>query len=77
MFFFKLQQGLSPIEMWCKHWNLRINEDKIHSIYFSHRLRPPEAHLTLNEWNVKYLCVIFNKRSTLRLHIKMTEAKAF
>jgi hypothetical protein len=47
------------------------------------RLRPPEAHLTLNGWNipfvnhVKYLGVIFIKRITWRLHIEMTEAKAF
>jgi hypothetical protein len=26
---------------------------------------------------VKYLCVIFNKRIVWRLHIEMTEAKAF
>jgi hypothetical protein len=44
---------------------------------------PSEAHLTLNGWNipfvnhVKYLGVIFNKRITWRLHIEITEAKAF
>jgi hypothetical protein len=56
------------------------------------RLRPstilmdfghPEAHLTLNEWNipfvnhVKYLGVTFDKRITCRLHLDVTEAKAF
>jgi hypothetical protein len=46
-------------------------------------LRPPEAHLTLNGWNipffnhVKYVGVIFDKRITWRLHIERTEAKAF
>jgi hypothetical protein len=45
--------------------------------------RLPEAHLTLNGWNipfvnhVKYLDVTFDKRITWRLHIEMTEAKAF
>jgi hypothetical protein len=44
---------------------------------------PPGAHLTLNGWNipfinhVKYLGVVFDKRVTWRLHIGMTEAKAF
>jgi hypothetical protein len=52
-------------------------------IYVSHRLRPPVAHFTLNGQNipfvnhVKYLSVIFDKRITWRLHIGMTEAKAF
>jgi hypothetical protein len=53
------------------------------TIYFSHRLRPLEVHLTLNGGNIpfvnhiKYLSVIFDKRITWRLHIKMIEAKAF
>jgi hypothetical protein len=44
---------------------------------------PPEAILTLNGRNipfinhVKLLGVIFDKRITWRLHIEMTEAKAF
>jgi hypothetical protein len=48
---------------------------KIKVIYFSHGLRLPEAHLTLNGQNipfvshVKYLGVIFDKRITWRLHI--------
>jgi hypothetical protein len=52
-------------------------------IYISHRLRPPDAHLTLNGQNipfvnhVKYLGVFFDKRFTWRLHIKMIETKAF
>jgi hypothetical protein len=59
----KLQRDLSAIE----HWNIKINEDKTQAIYFSHKLRPPEAHLTLNGRNipfvnnVKYLGVIFDK----------------
>jgi hypothetical protein len=43
----------------------------------------PEAHLTLNGWNIpfinhaEYLGVIFCKRITWRLHMEMIEAKAF
>jgi hypothetical protein len=39
-------------------------------------IRSPEAHLTLNGWNIpsvndaKYLDIIFDKRVTWRLHIK-------
>jgi hypothetical protein len=64
-------------------WNIKINEEKTQAIYFSHRFRPPEAHLTVNGRNipfvkhVKYLGVIFDKRIILRLHIEMIEAKAF
>jgi hypothetical protein len=56
---------------------------KTQAFYFSHRLRPPEAYLTLNRRNipfvnhVKYLGVLFDKRITWRLHIEMIEAKAF
>jgi hypothetical protein len=59
------------------------NEDTTQAIYFSYRLRPPEAHLTLNGQNipfvshVKYLGVIFDKWITCRLHKEMTEAQAF
>jgi hypothetical protein len=66
-------------------WALENNEDedKTQAIYFSHRLRPPKYHLTLNGWNipfvnhVKYLGLIFYKRITWRLHIEMTDAKDF
>jgi hypothetical protein len=60
---------------------IKINEDKTQAIYFSHRLRPLEAHLTLNGRNIpfvnhaKYLGVIFDKRSTWRLHVEMIEIK--
>jgi hypothetical protein len=51
--------------------------------YFSHRLRPPEARLTMNGPNipfvdhVKYFGVIFDKRIIWRLNIEMAEAKVF
>jgi hypothetical protein len=63
--------------------DIKIIEGKTQAIYFSHRLRPPEAHLTLNGRNtsfvnhVKYLGVIFDKRITWRLHVEMIEVKAF
>jgi hypothetical protein len=69
--------------MWCEHWNIKINEDTTEAIYFSHRSRPLEPHLTLNRWKVpfmkhiKYLSVIFDKRITWRLHIGMIESKTF
>jgi hypothetical protein len=31
----KLQRGLSSVETWCEHWNIKINEDKTQGIYFS------------------------------------------
>jgi hypothetical protein len=85
----KLQRGLNAIEKWCEGWNIKINEekkineDKTQAIYFSHRLRPPEAHIILNGRNipfvnhVKYLSVIFDKMITWRLHIEMIETKTF
>jgi hypothetical protein len=51
-------------EMWCERWSIKINENTTQAIYFSHRLRFPEAHRTLNERNIpfvnhaKYLGVI-------------------
>jgi hypothetical protein len=62
---------------------MEINEGKTRAIYFSHRNRPPDFLLMLNGRNipfvnsVKYLDVLFDKRITWRLHIQMTEAKAF
>jgi hypothetical protein len=82
MFLESLQRGLSAIET-CECWNIKINEDKTQAIYFSHRFRPPEAHLALSVRNipfvnyVKYLGVIFDKRITWRLHKEIIVAKAF
>jgi hypothetical protein len=79
----KLQHGLNSMAEWSKRWNIKINEDKIQVIYFSLRIRPPESFLTLNGQNmpfvnnVKYLCVVFNRKITWRLHIKTIETKAF
>jgi hypothetical protein len=75
---FRRTQGVTQV----KCWNIKINEDVIQAIYFSHRLMPPEAHLTVNGQNiafinhVKYLGVTFDKRITWRLYIEMIEAKA-
>jgi hypothetical protein len=79
----KLQRGLSAIETWCERWNIKINETKTQAVYFSRRLRPPEARLLFSGQNihfvnhVKYLGVIFDKRITWRLRIEIIEAKAF
>jgi len=41
----------------CKWWNIKINEDKTtQSIYFSHRRRPVEGHLTLKGREHTRLC---------------------
>jgi hypothetical protein len=79
----KLQRDFSSIDVWCEHWNIKINEDKTLGIYFCHSRRPPVSRLTLN-WkdlpfvnSIQYPCVIFNKKITWRLHIQMFEAKAF
>jgi hypothetical protein len=64
-------------------WNIKINKNKTQAIYFSHRIRPPESLLALNGWNipfvnnVKYLGVIFDRKITWTLHIKMIETMAF
>jgi hypothetical protein len=79
----KLQRGLNSMAEWSKRWYIKIDEDKMQAIYFSHRIRPLESLLTLNGQNipfvnnVKYLGVIFDKKITWRLHIKPIEAKTF
>jgi hypothetical protein len=78
-----ITRTISCIEKWCEHWNIKINEEKTHAIYFSHRRRSPKSRLKLHGRNipfvnnVKYLGVIFEKRITWRLNIEMIEAKAF
>jgi hypothetical protein len=64
----KIQRGLDSLAAWCKHWNIKINEDKTRAIHFTRRNRPPDSLLTLNGRNipfinsVKYLGVLFDKR---------------
>jgi hypothetical protein len=71
----KIQRGLDSMAAWCKRWNIKINEDKTQTIYFTPRNRPPNSLLKLNGRNipfvnsVKYLGVLFDKRMTWRLHI--------
>jgi hypothetical protein len=94
-----LMVGLRLLRWWRNSCNLagpRGQTTKVSSTYVRHlaglwsavssaihRLRPPEAHLTLNGQNipfvnhVKYLGVIFDKRITRSLHMEMTEAKVF
>jgi hypothetical protein len=52
----KLQRHLSSTEMWCKHWNININEDKTLPIYFFIELdHLSDVHLTLNKWNIPFV----------------------
>jgi hypothetical protein len=79
----KIQRVLDSMAASCKHWNIKINEDKTRAIYFTRRNRPSDSVLTLNGRNipfvnnVKYVGVLFDKRMTWRLHIQIIEAKAF
>jgi hypothetical protein len=69
------------MESWCEHWNIKINDDKNQAIYDSHRQRSVEAYLTLKGRqitfvnDVKYLCVIFDKKNTRRIHIEPIAVK--
>jgi hypothetical protein len=64
----RVQRVLNSMATWCESWNIKINEDKIREIYFTHRNRLPDSLLTLNGRNipfvnsVKYLGTIFHKR---------------
>jgi hypothetical protein len=79
----KLQRGLNATKTWCERWNIKINVNKTQAIYFSHRLRSPEARLTLNGQNIpfvsngKCLCVTFDKRITWKVHNEIIGAKDF
>jgi hypothetical protein len=81
--FRKLQRGLNSSEKWYERWTIKINEVKNRAVYFSHRLIPPEVHLTLNGRNipfvklVKYLGVISDKKILWRLHTEKIEGQVF
>jgi hypothetical protein len=70
-----IQRGLNSMAAWCKHWNIKINQDKTRAIYFTRRNRPPDSLLTLYGENipfvnsVKYLGVLLG--NTWRLHIQI------
>jgi hypothetical protein len=69
--------------IWKSNFKAVVVKIRLNTSTPSYRLRPPEAHLTLNGRNipfvnhVKYLCVISDKRITWRLHLEMIDAKAF
>ena len=71
------------MQSWCERWNIKINEDKTQAIYFSLGNGPAESHLTLKGRNipfvnhVKYIGVIFDRKSTWRYQLEMIEAKDF
>jgi hypothetical protein len=68
--------------LWCQNWNIKIDEGKTQAICFSRKRRLTQDELKLNGRNIpfvnnaKYLCVIFDRRTTLILHIEKTAAKA-
>jgi hypothetical protein len=72
----KLQRGLTAMEEWCERWNIKINENKIQAIYFSHSNRPVESQLTLKGQNIPfvnniiYLGVNFDRKIAWRVHIE-------
>jgi hypothetical protein len=76
----KLQHSLNSVASCCDRWNVKINEEKIRTIYFSHRIRQPVFLLPLNGRDIpflnsiKYLGVIFDKKITWRLYIETIEA---
>jgi retron-type reverse transcriptase len=45
----KIQRGLDSMVSWCKHWNIKINEDK------TRRNRLPDSLLTLNGRNIPFV----------------------
>jgi hypothetical protein len=50
-----LLQCLSAIETWYERLNIRINEDKIQAIYFSHRHGIHDAYRILNEEKIAFV----------------------
>jgi hypothetical protein len=78
----KLQCRLTEVNLWCEHWNIKINEGKTQAICYSRRLRVPDDVPQLNRQDipfvnsVRYLGVTFDRRMTRRHHIKRTVAKA-
>jgi hypothetical protein len=57
----KIQRGLDSMAVWCKHWNIKINEDNTRAIYFTRRNRPPDSRNVPFVNSVKYLGVLFDK----------------
>ena len=79
----KLQRGRTATEAWCELWNIKINEDKISAIYFSHGSRPVKCQHTLRGRNitlvnnVKYLGANVDRKISWRPHIERIKAKPF
>jgi hypothetical protein len=51
----KIQRGLDSMAAWCKHWNIKIKEDKTRAIYFTRRNRPSDSLLKLNGRNIPFV----------------------
>jgi hypothetical protein len=69
----------SSLSSLCERWSTNINLDMTQAIYFNHRRRPVEATLILRRRNIpfvshiKYVCVIFDKKITWKIHTDMIE----
>jgi hypothetical protein len=76
----KIQRGLDSMAGWCKHWNIKINEDT-RVTYFTSRNRQPDSLLTLNGRNTPfvnnvYLHFIMYNVNILLLSVSSAESGA-
>jgi hypothetical protein len=76
-----LSCGLTAVNSRCEQWNIKINERKTRTTYFSRILRVPDDVLQLIGQdtpfvnNVTYLGVTFDRGMIWRLHIERTVAE--
>jgi hypothetical protein len=76
----------SQVPEWARHQDILTDQPsvvkKLDFDYIDNRIRPPKSLLTLNGHNIpfvnsiKYLCMIFDKRITRRLHVETVTRKA-
>jgi hypothetical protein len=72
----KLQRCLTAASFWNERWNIKVDEGKIQTIYFSRRLKVREEVLRLNGRNivfvsnVTYVGVTCDRRTTWKHHIE-------
>jgi hypothetical protein len=51
----QLQWGLTAVNLWCEHGNIKINEGKTQAICISRSLRVPDEVLQLNGWDIPFV----------------------
>jgi hypothetical protein len=77
-----LQHGLTGVKSWCERCNVKSDKGKTQATSFYRRLGVPDDVLQLNGLDilfvngVTYLDVTCDRRTTWRLHIERTIAKA-